>query len=109
MPITNPLETARRLTALGFSPQQAEGVAQLLEETAKDIHGDLATKDFVRAEIAELRTELKTEIADLRTGLKTDIANLRAEMRGEFRQQLMWFFSIQIALLSAAVALLKVL
>ena len=98
MPITNALETARRLTALGFSSQQAEGVAQLFEDTAKDIHGDLATKDFVRAEIAELRGELKT-----------DIANLRADMRGEFRQQLMWFFAVQVALLSAAVALIKVL
>lgn len=47
-------------------------------------HENLVTKDdlavglsAVRAEMADLRTELKTEMADLRTDLKTEMAGLR--------------------------------
>ena len=35
----------------------------------------------VRADVAELRTELKTDMANLRTELKTDMANLREELK----------------------------
>jgi hypothetical protein len=47
----------------------------------------LATKEFVRAEVAlvrveieSLRAELRAEIAELRAELRTDIAELRTEM-----------------------------
>lgn len=39
----------------------------------------LATK----ADIADLRAELKSDVADLRTELKTDIGGLRAELKSD--------------------------
>ena len=41
---------------------------------------ELVTKDFLRAELAELRTELHTEIGSVRTELGTEIGSVRAEM-----------------------------
>ena len=48
----------------------------LEEEAIKRIKGEIATKDFVGKEIAELRTELKGDIAELRTELKGDISKV---------------------------------
>ncbi len=50
------------------------------EEVVEKLKGELATKDFVRAEIAEVRTEIaevRTEIA----GVKSDYRSLRQEMK----------------------------
>lgn len=51
----------------------------LKREVMDDLRDELASRDFVRAEISDLRTELKQDIADLRTELKKDMANVRAE------------------------------
>ena len=47
---------------------------------------ELVTKQFLRAEMAELRSELRTEMSDLRgefAGLRTEFADLRTEVRGD--------------------------
>jgi len=131
MPLTNTLETARRLESLGFSHQQAQGVAELFEVTAQDARRDLATRgdlELVRREIAELRTEIKAEldglrteinaeigglrtivnaeIGGLRTEIKSDLVGLRAEFRDELRKQMLWFFTVLTALLGIAVAVI---
>jgi len=49
---------------------------------ARDVE-EPVSKEFLRAEIADLRTELKSDIADLRTELKSDIADLRTELKGD--------------------------
>ncbi len=74
---------------------------------------ELVTKQFLRAELAELRSELRSEIggssSELRsemTGLgaelRTEIAGLRTEMVDRFHQQTVWFGGA----LGAATALL---
>ena len=57
MPLTNTLENARRLEALGFTHQQAQGVADLLEVTARDAQPDLS------------RLATKTDLKDMELGL----------------------------------------
>jgi chromosome segregation ATPase len=42
----------------------------------------------VRADMAEMRTEIKGDIAELRTELKGDIAELKTELRTEFRSEI---------------------
>jgi len=85
------LRLARTLREKGFSPEQADGIAEALSTAT---HEDLATKADVtmlraelktdiaelKADIAELRSELKTDIAELRSELKTDIAELKGEI-----------------------------
>lgn len=62
------------------------------------IRGEMAE---LRAEIAELRAELKGEMADLRTELKGEISELRAELHGMIPR----FIWVQIPLLFATAGL----
>jgi ribosomal protein L29 len=41
------------------------------------------TRDFLRAELADLRTEMRTEMSDQRGELRADMAGLRGEVRAE--------------------------
>jgi hypothetical protein len=58
---------------------------------------ELVTKEHLRAELADLRTEmaelrtdLKTDMAELRTDLKTDMAELRTEMHSLANRTTVW-------------------
>jgi hypothetical protein len=44
---------------------------------------ELVTKDFLRAELAELRTDLRGEMADLRGELRGEMGELGSGLRGE--------------------------
>ena len=70
---------------------------------------ELATKDFVRAEIAEVKQELKQELAEVRQELKEDILKLEARMELGFANQLKWLVGFQIATVGLAVAIIKLL
>ena len=81
----------------------------LEEEAIKRIKGEIATKDFVGKEIAELRTELKddiskvrNEIAELRTELKGDISKVRDEI-SKVRNHL-WILAVLVVVLSPQAA-----
>jgi hypothetical protein len=63
------LNFVRRLTGAGMERQMAEAIVEGLAEADTS---ELATK----ADIADLRTELKSDIADLRVELKADKADL---------------------------------
>lgn len=98
MPITNPLQNAQRLEALGFTARQAQGLAEILEEAIHANNQDL--KEFIRAENERLRTDLKGEF-------RAEIAGLRAEMHSALREQLMRFITIVFGLVTIAVAIIK--
>ena len=85
----NPLSAARDLEAAGIERRQAEAIAEGMREAADAAAGadrdDLATK----ADLAEVRNELR---ADLHRKIET----LRSEMR--------WMFAFQGALILAIAA-----
>ena len=66
---------------------------------------DLATK----ADLTQLKTELKTEITELRAELKADMAELRAEMRSELNTHPRWIVGTMIGVAALAVAASKLL
>jgi len=73
------LKLARELTEAGMDSRQAEALARGLGEMDTS---ELATKTDLtglRAETADLRSELRIEIA----GVKSEIADLRSELRTE--------------------------
>jgi hypothetical protein len=83
-----PFDTLKLARALrdkaGFSQEHAEAAADALAEVISE---QVATKQDLkdldaglRAEIAELRNEMRTEFAAVRS----EAGSLRAEMRGEF-------------------------
>ncbi|WP_233714187.1 coiled-coil domain-containing protein [Helicobacter trogontum] len=71
--------------------EDIHNINNLKQEAIKDIRSNIATNDFVRAEIAELKAELKQDIADLRSELKQDIVKVRNEMldlKAELKQDI---------------------
>jgi hypothetical protein len=77
-----------------------------------------ATKEFVAARSAELRTEmadlwtemadLRAEMADLRTELKGEVAGLRTELHAAFRRQTLALVGLMVSMtatMTAAVTL----
>lgn len=63
---------------------------------------ELVTKQFLRAELAELRSELRSELRGEIGGLRSEIVELRTDMLERFHQQTVWFGGA----LAAATALL---
>ena len=61
----------KRLTATGFTEQQAEALA---DEQVTLLNANLATK----ADIAEIEAALKSDIARVEADLKSDIARIEA-------------------------------
>jgi hypothetical protein len=107
------LAFVKRLAASGMPEAQAEALAGSLAEVAL---GQLATKDDVRqvreeirAAVAELRHEIAAAEERLLAKIEAMELRLRAEFREELRKQMLWFFAMQVALVSAAFALMKVL
>jgi hypothetical protein len=59
----------------------AKGLADLVDK-------DLVTRDFLRSELAVLRSEFKSEIAALRAEFASQLAAVKAELRDEFRKEI---------------------
>jgi hypothetical protein len=96
MPIPNALETARRIEALGFTHQQAQGLSDLLEGSSQEA-------------VREMKSVVAQESQAIRAEIRAAVAEVRAEFREELRKQMLWFFAMQVALFGAAVALVKIL
>jgi hypothetical protein len=77
------LQTARTFEAACFAKPQAESLASAIPEAASVSREDLATKDFVRIEIATVRA---------------DLANVRNDL-------IRWVIGSQVALVVFLVAL----
>ncbi len=73
---------------------------RLKAEALEEIGNELATKDFVRAEIAEAKQELKLEIAKVEkeiAGVRAEIAGVKSDYRS-LRQE-MKFYAIGLGVL----------
>lgn len=55
-------------------------VQELKSRAIDEIRSELATKDFVRAEIAEAKEALRAEIAETKESLRAEIAEVRQEL-----------------------------
>jgi hypothetical protein len=101
MPLTNTLQNARKLEALGFPTEQARGISEVVEEAVAAVQFDL--KDFIRAELEkhEARTEAKFE------GLRADFNGLRADVHKAIQDQTQRYIFILIGLLFLAVTIIK--
>jgi len=64
----------KRLRQAGFTEGQAEALSETLQDGVTG--GDLATK----ADLAEVKDELKAELADLRSGVETRFARLEVDL-----------------------------
>ena len=67
--------------------EDIHNINNLKQEAIKDIRSNIATNDFVRAEIAELKAELKQDIADLREEVHAELAKMDSKIM-QFRAEL---------------------
>ena len=115
MPLTDTLKTAEELRRAGFTENQANLLAGKFEETAQAQSQDL--KEFIRGEFTALEARLNTRFEAINTkfegvntkfeGVYTRIEAVRAELYSAQRDQLLKFVTILVALLSVAVAVIK--
>ena len=85
----------KKLVAAGVPVAQAEVQAEALSEIAL---ANLATKD----DLYLLRDDLKH-------AMETQELRLKSHLETELRKQMLWFFTAQVALFGALVALFKLL
>ena len=89
--------------------KQAINATAIREELEERLKNELATKDFVRAEINQVRTE----IAEAKQELKVEIAQVRTEIAESHRKQMWLIISTgvisAITIIGANFALLKFL
>ncbi len=108
MPLTDTLKTAEELRRAGFTENQANVLAGKFEETAQAQSQDL--KEFIRGELTALEARLNARFEGINTkfeGVYTRIEAVRAELYSAQRDQLLKFVTILVALLSIAVAVIK--
>ena len=86
-PLFDTHQMVKRLIAAGFSDNQAETVTDVVREARQFdlenlvVKADLADlKSELRADLAEVRSEVRAEIADVRSDLREVNVSLRAEM-----------------------------
>lgn len=86
-----------KVVADEISHKQTINAKAIKEELEEKLKSELATKDFVRAEINQVRTE----IAEAKQELKVEIAEVRTEIAESQRKQ-MWLI-ISTGVMSAVV------
>jgi hypothetical protein len=86
------LKLARRLQGIGFPPEQADGFAEVFSEVMVT---DLATK----ADLAELRVDLRSEFRLECEKIRTEIAASRSEI-------LRWIVPLILAQMALTVGVL---
>lgn len=93
------LEMAQAMRRSGLPQEQADTIA---EQIGKGFASEeLATKEFVRSEIAGLRAELQKEMS----GLRSEMGELRAELHKELNLQ-SWKMAGMLLLQASLVAAL---
>lgn len=74
-----------------------EEAEALLSQFPLDELHEPATKEFVRAELSGLRSDLMAQINGVRSDLDSKIGGLRVEMSERFRQQTIWLTGVLIS------------
>ncbi|KQC48650.1 hypothetical protein AP064_05725 [Candidatus Liberibacter solanacearum] len=60
----------------------------------------------VRADIANVKTELKQDISNVKTELKQDISNVKTELKDAINNQTKWFMGIIVSVLVSTIGIL---
>jgi len=94
MPITEELKNIKKFESVGFSHEQAEALAESLEQA--QVNGQESLKEFIRTEIKGLRDEINA--SELR--IKADLANSQKDL-------LIKIFGIIVGTVGIAVTILK--
>ncbi|SMN12351.1 Phage protein [uncultured Candidatus Thioglobus sp.] len=91
----------KRLTAHGFSEEQAEALA---EEQVNLLNDNLATKEDIakiesnlKLEMSKIESNLKLEMSNIESNLKLDIAKTDTKIEATRAELLKWIIGLSIA------------
>ena len=126
MPITNGLENSRKLRETGFTQQQSEVLAEIIEHAQQqgfDRFSEILERGLAQVsnEIALLASRfealksrvdskigaLESRFGVLESRVDSKIEGLGAELHSSLRDQLLKFVTILVAVVSLAVAVIK--
>jgi hypothetical protein len=105
MPITDTLKNAEDFRRVGFTQEQSSVLAAKLEDTVHRQSEDL--KVFIRQELILFRAELRGELREGLATIRVEMGSLRADFHSALRDQLVKIVAIVAALITAAVAIIK--
>ena len=116
MPITEELNNIKKLESVGFSHEQAETLADVIEKA--QVNGQESLKEFIRNELDskinglgnELGGEinnLRSEIKDIRNELVNEIKDLEIRLMYSQKDLLIKIFGIIVGTMGVAVTILK--
>lgn len=112
MPITNGLENSRKLRETGFTQQQAEVPAEIIEHAQQqgfDRFSEILERGLAQVSngIALLASPVESQLEALESRVDSEIEGLRAGLHSCLRNQLLKFVTILVAVVSLAVAVIK--
>jgi hypothetical protein len=110
MPITSELENTRRLKAVGFTDEQAETLAEVIEGAQKqgfERFAEVLERGLgeIRHEMAEMELRLEAKLSTM----EGKVESVRSELHSSLRDQFAKVVMIIIGALGVAVALIKLL
>lgn len=106
MPITKELKNVKKYETVGFTHEQAETLAETIEESHVDSHESL--KEFIQRTIKDSENSLRGEIKEFRSDINTKIADSYtkiAELKYDLLLRVIIVVSTATGLLFAAIKL----
>ena len=94
----NSIRASRELETAGAGKALADAIASMMGDSMATSREDLVTKDFLKVEMAELRTEFRTENEKLRT-----------EITKANNDTVRWLIGSQVVLIAALGTLMGVM
>ena len=112
MPITEELNNIRKLESVGFSHEQSETLADVIEKA--QVSGQESLKEFISNEnknlcneMKDIHNELKLLIAEMNKDLNGKIDGLEVRMVTSQKDMLIKIFGIVVGTVGIAVTILK--
>jgi len=105
MAITRELDNLKKLESVGFSHEQAETLADVIEKSHVDSQESL--KEFFSNELSKQIGSLDSKLSKEINNLRVEISNLRVEISRELKDLLIKIFGIIVGTVGIAVTILK--
>ncbi len=109
MPITKELENLRKFESVGFTHEQADTLADVIEQS--HVNGQQSFKEFMGSQFKDLRTELDNKFRDIRNEIKdvrNEIVSSELRIKASHTDLLIKILAITAGCTSIGVAISKV-